>query len=119
MGIRESFTALIQLYEQHSSLMTVLANATGRLVQNLANFDFTSPTSLRMFLILIEVPWMLQPNVYNVVLEKLTRGIVGLQEKPKEILRRWWTHLPRVFALRILKVFHGYLGFLISNKTVD
>jgi len=117
--VRQSFIHLVQLYEKNTSLMNVLANSTGKLVQNLGNLPFSHPSTLRVFLILVEVPWMLQVAQFNVVLEQLTRAIVGLSSTAKQILKNFWMKLSPEYAGRVLQVFKGYLEYLLSSSILD
>lgn len=117
--IRKAFVHLVNSYEDTPILMTILANSTFKLVKTLQSLPFPTPSSLRVFLILLEVPWMLQASQYNVVLEDLTRAILGLSEENKNTLISWWSKLPILFITRVLEVFKGYLYFILSNSNID
>ena len=118
-SVRRAFTYLIRLYDEHPPLLISLANATSKLVRSLKEdkFELLSQSQLRVFLILPEVPWMVNPEKYQTVLEQFVTAIIGLSNKSKAILQTWWENMPSEYFIRQVDVFKFYLTYLIDKSS--
>jgi len=113
--VRMAMASITQECAQHLEVLRAMANAVSRLVHLLPHCAVVSFECLRLYLILPELPWMLQPSQYHVVLERFCSALVRLTEARRQVLVHWWSQLQPEFFERVLDVLSSFLSFLLTS----
>lgn len=93
-----------------------LARATLQMAESLAECPFDDPENLTVFLIVLENPLLLQPQLHHVALERVVNGILALPSQYRITLFTWLRSYPSHFFCRVLNVLQGLLRFAFSRE---
>jgi len=113
--MRESFKLLFSTPDK--SIANTVGNACSKLANSLHHFRTGLPECMRVYLVVLFNPLFMDPSIYHIVCQKVVSLFVGLQDKMKEVLAGWISHLPSSEFFTILEVFQKFLSFLVDRKS--
>eukprot|EP01097_Dermamoeba_algensis_P000520 TRINITY_DN1179_c0_g1_i2.p1 TRINITY_DN1179_c0_g1~~TRINITY_DN1179_c0_g1_i2.p1 ORF type:complete len:562 (-),score=118.34 TRINITY_DN1179_c0_g1_i2:35-1720(-) len=112
-AIRETYKIM---KESSADVSDILGKALYKLTTRLQTCQHDDLETLRLYLILLENPVLLEAKVYSVVLERVIKKLVTLPSNLKNVLHKWWSNLPSEFFFHIVSVFEAMLAYCHSHS---
>eukprot|EP00761_Pharyngomonas_kirbyi_P013978 gb/GECH01014008.1/.p1 GENE.gb/GECH01014008.1/~~gb/GECH01014008.1/.p1 ORF type:complete len:721 (+),score=180.72 gb/GECH01014008.1/:1-2163(+) len=114
-SVRRVFRSLKDLDSDSvlGTLSTALQKAAEQLGQNAK--EYKRPESLRVFVILFENPWFMEPEQHN-ILANIFSAIKGLPETSKSTLVLWWSNSKAEHMQHMVSLVHQFITVQMYSR---
>mmetsp|Transcript_6189 Transcript_6189/g.9333 ORF Transcript_6189/g.9333 Transcript_6189/m.9333 type:complete len:1082 (-) Transcript_6189:109-3354(-) len=116
-AVRETYQLILS--SNCDKILNTLGRATLLVTEQLRDCQFDTAENLYVFLIVLENPLLLKPELFHVALERLVSGILAIPKSYRVMFFGWLKYFPSEHFARILSVLQGYLSFTLESHATN